>query len=428
MGDLRPHVLFLVHRIPYPPNRGDRIRSFHMLEFLAERAQVDLAFPCLRGAPACDLEALRSRCRRMAAVPVGRASRWIRAAGSVAVGGTATVGLFASSRLRRVLRRWSRDTSYRAVLVFCSSTFQYLRVKGLDEVPAVADLVDVDSQKWLDYAATSGGWRRRLFELEGRRLRRLEKTIVGSARAVTLVSQAEAALLRSFCQGGEVHVLPNGVDLDYFQPGPPDERAAERGCVFIGALDYRANLDAVLWFCEQVWPAVRRQRPDARFAVVGSNPSPVLRRVAKLPGVDVVGEVDDVRLHVRQAAAVVVPLRVARGIQNKVLEAMALGKAVLASPQALEGLAVEPGRHALSAETPSEWAEALAGLLASRDRRAELGLAGRGYVETHHRWEHQLGALAGLMGLSDRPTMSADAARGEERHPAQAAAPVESHA
>ncbi len=398
MPNRRPQALFLVHRIPYPPNRGDRIRSFHLLEFLAARADVWLAF--LSEAPPTDeaLRALAERCARVEAVDLDRTGRWFRAAWSLAAGRTATEGLFAAPALRRALGQWGREVRFDVAVVFCSSMAQYLSAAGLEGVRTVVDLVDVDSQKWFDYAATSRGLRRALFSLEGRRLRRLETAIAQRAAFVTLVSAQEAAIFRGFCPADTVRVVPNGVDLEYFRPVPQEEGPSPR-CVFVGALDYRANVDGLAWFCEAVWPEVIKRRPGATFAVVGSNPSPAARKLGTLPGVELVGEVPDVRPHLASAAVVVVPLRVARGLQNKVLEAWAMRRAVVASPQALEGLAIEPGVHACRADEPGQWVETIAELLDDPERRERLGRAGREYVEAHHRWEECLAQLAELLGL-----------------------------
>ena len=412
MGDGRPNILYLVHRVPYPPNRGDRIRSFHLLEFLAGRSRVHLAFLCQQAPARETMRVLRQRCAGLAAVVLGDRMRWVRAAWSLVSGRTATEGLFCAPRMRRIVRRWAAEQRFDAAIVFCSSMVQYLKVPGLEGVPAVVDLVDVDSQKWFDYAEGSRGLKRLLFRLEGRRLRRLEASLSQRAAAVTLVSRHEADLFRDFCPADCVHAIPNGVDLEYFRPAAPAESAASQRCVFVGALDYRANIDGVRWFCEQVWPEVHRRRPDATFAVVGSNPAAAARRLAELPGVELVGEVPDVRPHLAGAAVAVVPLRVARGIQNKVLEALAMGKAVVATPQALEGLGVEPDVHVCRAADAGEWVEAVTGLLEDAQKRARLGSAGRAYVEAHHRWDVQLRPFADLLGLAETPPSCSQAGGG----------------
>ncbi len=395
----KPSILYLVHRVPYPPNRGDRIRSFHVLEFLAARGDVSLAFLSDRPVASESMAVLGRLCGRVAAVPLGRRSRWISAARSLAVGRTATEGLFRSRKLRKILRSWAEDTRFDLVVVFCSSMVQYLDVPGLAGVPAIVDLVDVDSQKWFEYARHSWGPMRRIFQIEGRRLRRLEASLPDHVEAVTVVSPQEARLFRSFRPSGRVHVIRNGVDLDYFQPNGASGTSASDKCVFVGALNYRANLDGVIWFCREIWPQVHTRHPQAAIRLVGSNPAPAARRLARLPGVHLVGEVPDVRPYLSEAALAVVPLRVARGLQNKVLEAMATGKPVVATPQALEGIGATPGVHVCQAATTDEWVQTISTLLCDPGLRSRLGHAARDFVQRQFQWKTQLEPLVRLPGL-----------------------------
>jgi sugar transferase (PEP-CTERM/EpsH1 system associated) len=410
-----PNLLYLVHRVPYPPDKGDRIRSFHVLRFLARRANVSLA--CLADEPVPDatVSALRRHCRRLAIVPLGRWSRWLRGLGSFLRGRTISEGVFLAPTLTTVLRGWTRGTSFDVSLASASSLVGYLRMEELRCVPAVVDLIDVDSQKWLDYAAACRGPRAFLYCTEGRRLRRLEQSLASWARAATLVSTAEADLFRGFSPWDGIHAVTNGVDLDYFGPSHPPE--IEDGCVFVGALDYRPNIDAACWFCRDIWPAIHRRRPDTRLRLVGRRPVPVVRSLGDLPGVDVIGQVADVRPYLIQSAIAVVPLRIARGMQNKVLEALAMAKPVVASPQALAGLSDQPGLPALSAVSPEDWSHTILALLADQARRRQLGQAGRCYVEENHAWERCLAPFAPLLGLdcehvhSNREEIGASAAR-----------------
>jgi sugar transferase (PEP-CTERM/EpsH1 system associated) len=396
----RPKLLCLVHRVPYPPNRGDRIRSFHLLKFLADLAELHLAF-LSEGPPDPEtLKVLECYCERVAAVPLGRAARWLSAAWSLGVGRTATEGLFRSARLKRTVCRWARENRFHAVVAVCSSMVQYLDLAELNGVPVIIDLVDVDSEKWSEYARHSRGLRRRIFQLEGRRLRRLEASLPDRAEAITFVSPEEAELFRSFCPTDRVHAIPNGVDLDYFRPDAGSGAPVSPHCVFVGALDYQANLDGVAWFCREIWPAVRRRHPEATFRLVGSRPGFAARRLARTPGVELVGGVPDVRPYLGAAAVAVVPLRVARGLQNKVLEAMAMGKPVVATPQALEGVGATSGVHLCQAATPDQWVQALSDLLSDCDLRSRLGDAARVLVAERFEWEAQLQPLAALLGLS----------------------------
>jgi glycosyltransferase involved in cell wall biosynthesis len=165
-------------------------------------------------------------------------------------------------------------------------------------------------------------------------------------------------------------------------------------------------VDGACWFCREVWPAVQRRQPDAKLSLVGRNPAPAVRRLETIPGVELVGQVPDVRPHLARAAVAVVPLQIARGVQNKVLEALAMSKAVVATPPSLEGLKAEPGVHLLAASSKSEWVEALLRLFASPSLRQQLGAAGRRYVEENHRWERCLEPFGALLGLANEPRPS----------------------
>lgn len=399
-GEARRRVLYVTHRAPFPQNKGERIRCFHLLEFLARRATVDLA--TLADEPFSDeaRAVLAARCDRLAAVPVGGAGRWARALWWLGTGRTASEGAFWARALWRTIGQWAATARYHAVLISASSLAPYLRHPALAGATRVVDLIDVDSQKWLDYAAGRWGPRAWLHWVEGRRLRGVESRLAADARGVAVVTAAEIALLRRFCPHGDVREASCGIDLDQFRPGAvPQPEADVPTCVFVGALDYHPNVDGVSWFCREVWPAVHRAHPEARVQLVGRHATGAVRALGQLPGVEFVGEVHDVREHVARATVSVVPLRIARGIQNKALESLAMGKATVVSPAVLGGLRTVAGTHVLSAGTPAEWAAALGRLFADPAERRRLGEAGRRFVEEHHRWERCLAPFAELLGL-----------------------------
>jgi sugar transferase (PEP-CTERM/EpsH1 system associated) len=381
-----PPVLFLTHRVPYPPDKGDRIRTYHLLRQMATRGRVWLG--CLADEPVepATRAALADLCERVEIVPVRRFGRWARGGVSLLTGGSLSEGAFFDARLARTVRAWAAETGgFAAAVASASSLAPYFR--HLRGTPAVFDMMDVDSQKWLDFADATGGPKRLLYRLEAARVRKIERAMPGWVRAVGLVSRAEVELFDKVVGTPFATVATNGVDLDYFRPtaGP-----TEPACVFVGALDYLPNVDAAVWFADAAWPLIRERRPDAEFWLVGRKPAPAVAALAARPGVKLVGQVPDVRPYLERAAVVVSPLRLARGIQNKVLEAMAAGKPTIASPAALQALRAEPGVHVLSANTPAEWADAVTGLLGDPDRRRELGDAGRRFVEEHHHWERCL--------------------------------------
>jgi sugar transferase (PEP-CTERM/EpsH1 system associated) len=396
-------ILYLTHRAPFPPDKGDRIRSYHTLRHLAANHDVYLA--CLADEPVTDSDRneLCGWSRDLAIVPIDR-RRWLRASLSFGRGRTATEGLFASRPLRRVLQQWSDRYKFDVVLAYCSSMTQYLDLTCLRGIPAVADLVDLDSQKWLDYAALSRGPKRVLYRLEGHRLRCVENALTRRCRAVIFVSEREADLYRQVHPNDQTLVVPNGVDLDYFEPGAVSGCTEPLSCVFVGALDYHANIDGVLWFCRDVWPAVAAQLPAATLSIVGRSPVREIRALADLPGVRVFADVPDVRPYLMSSAVTIVPLRIARGLQNKVLEAMAMQRPVIATPQALGGIAAVPGKHVLAASTAAEWVRGLADLLTNDVKSKMLGTAARRFVEESYVWSNAMARLNSVLAEASRLT------------------------
>lgn len=397
----RPNVLYLTHRLPYPPDKGDRIRNYHILDWLARRASVHLASLADEHPDEAAVGTLQGIAARVAVVRLRRTSRWARAAWSLVAGRTATEGAFYSQEFADVVHSWVTQTHYDVVLASASSLVPYLRLAAPGGIPAVVDFVDVDSQKWLDYAATGMGPRAWLYRTEGERLRRLERDATKRARAVLLVSAAEVSVFRAHCDSPNVYVVPNGVDLETFCPDAEPAESA-RSCVFVGALDYRPNIDGICWFCREAWPEIRRRSPAAQLRVVGRRPVSSVRRLAAIPGVEVVGQVADVRPYVASAGVVVVPLRLARGVQNKVLEALAMGKATVASPQSLAGLQAEGSVPVLAATTREEWVASVVQLMDDAALRARLGRDGRRFVEESRRWDRCLEPLEAILGLRDK--------------------------
>lgn len=393
------NLLYLVHRVPCPPNRGDRIRSYHLLRYLATRCNVYLATLADEPVTKETRDELRRLCRDVAIVET-TSKRWLRAAWSLATGRSATEGLFASRDLRRAIERWTQTVRFDACLTFCSSMAQYARLPGVSNVPTVVDLVDVDSEKFAEYAASGRGPKRWLHALESARLRRVERELFDWAKAVTLVSQAECDLYERCCPGARSVAITNGVDLSYFLPAADEEGQIPERCVFVGALDYRPNIDGIVSFVRHAWSQLRERRPQATLAIVGRQPDPAVLRLAEVPGVQVIGSVPDVRPFVREASVAVVPLQIARGVQNKVLEALAMGKAVVASPGAAEGLGVSSEHELVVATSWPEWVESLDGLFSSRDRRRRLGESGRRFVELRHSWESNLERFGELLGVA----------------------------
>ncbi len=390
-----PRVLALAHRAPYPPDKGDRIRNYHVLRELARHAAVDLIALADEPVPAESKAALRALCGKVALLPSGRA-RWLGAAASFARGRSLTEGLFRHAGVARTIAEWARETPYDAAIVSTSGLAHALDHPALTKARRVVDLVDVDSQKWLDFAAATPGLKGRIYRREGTRLRRFEARLADSADGVCLVSPHETHVYDSFTRPGAATVARNGVDLNYYAP-TETPLTPHLSLVFVGAMDYLPNVDAVAWFVAEVWPGVRSARPDASFTIVGRKPTPAVLALAGVPGVRVAGGVPDVRPYLAEAWVAAVPMRLARGLQNKVLEAMAAGKPVVASPKALAALDVERGADVTEADTAGEWVAAVGELAADAELRRQLGQSARAFAERHHRWDRCLAPLVGLV-------------------------------
>lgn len=405
-------VLYITHRVPWPPNRGDRIRTYNILKYLGERCRLHVVTLADEPAVADANSELEKYCQSVRIVRTGR-SRWLRAGFQFLTGGTVTEGLFQSREVSKAVTDLCQQHTFEAAIVSSSGLGHYLRLPALQQARKWVDLIDVDSQKWLDYAGTSRFPLSTIYRREGQRLRQVEQRLARECEELTVVTDSEVDVFRSFSPDGRVTAITNGVNLDYFAPPPNYEREAK--CVFVGVLNYKPNLDGVVWFCKDVWPSVRRRCPDARFQIVGRNPTPEVTALGSIDGVEVVGPVDDVRPYLWSSAAVVTPLLIARGVQNKVLEAFAAGRPVVSSRNPLVGLEIQPGVHALRADTIDEWTQQLSELFEEPGKGDLLGRAARDWVTAHHRWDVCLKEFDRLI-QADKPTATSNPAVLEVEH------------
>lgn len=394
-------ILFLAHRVPFPPDRGDRIRAHHQLKALARLGPVHVG--CFaegdnRAGEAALADIATSYCIVPRTKPLPLAG-----VEAVLTGKPVSLTAFHS----RPLADWVRQTIARheidAIVVFSGQMGQYIPADFTGRV--VIDLCDVDSAKFASYA--ENGERVWLNAREARLLAAEEERLGARADATILISEAEAALYRSRLQEPgmvNVQVIGNGIDAAFFDPAATRPHLVLGGhpgphFVFTGQMDYRPNEQAALWVIEALLPALRARFPQALFHVVGRNPTGKLMAHHGLPGVQVWGEVPDVRPFLAAADAVLAPLLIARGVQNKVLEAMAMARPVVLTPDAATGIAAEHGAHWLvSAPDPDAMAAAATSLLANREAALAMGAAARRFVLDHHAWEAMLAPLARLIG------------------------------
>jgi len=364
-------VLLLTHRLPYAPNRGDRIRAYHLVQQLARRAEVDLISLTHDSEEDAHASDLRGVVSRLATAPVPHTWNRARALLALPTSRPLTHILLHAPGMRTAIAQMVAERPPDVVLSYCSGVAPLALEAPLRSVPAIVDMVDVDSRKWGELARTATPPRRWIYRREEERLARFEVAAVRHARATLVVNERERASLMRLAPDANVRVLPNGIDLDTFHP---DAAPAEDATViFCGVMNYAPNEQGARWLAESVWPIVRRQRPDARLLLVGSDPTPAVRALAaRDPSIEVTGTVPDVRPFLWRAAVAAAPLHVARGIQNKVLEAIASGLPTVVTPVVAEGLPVEAAAACLVAAAPDAFAAALLDLLqrAPAERRA----------------------------------------------------------
>jgi sugar transferase (PEP-CTERM/EpsH1 system associated) len=386
-------ILFLVHRLPYPPNKGDKVRSYHLLRHLSAQHEVHLG--TFIDDP--DDEVHRAKVDGLCAQAyVGRLdanyARWRSLLGFVR-GEPLTLPYHADAALRRWIRESMSRESFDAVIAFSSAMVQFVP-EGL---PFLVDFVDVDSAKWTQYASQRRWPLSWLYRREGRKLLEYERSVARRASASFFVTEKEVALFESLAPDcvGLSTAVGNGVDADYFAPDPARPSPfleSEVPVVFTGAMDYWPNVDAVRWFAQAMLPRLQQSWPRLRFHVVGRNPTPAVRALTA-QGVNVTGAVPDVRPFLQHAAVVVAPLRLARGVQNKVLEAMAMERPVVSAAACVEAIDAVDGRDVLPATSADDYVEAVSGLLQDPQRAIAISRAARRCVMNGYSWTTRLRGL-----------------------------------
>ena len=397
-------LLFLTQRIPFPPNKGEKIRPFHMLKHLSRSWRVHLG--CLIDDPH-DLQYRAELAQYTADAYFGRLHPKLAFATGLTgllTGAPLSYAFFRNSGLKRWTHEVLQTVRPQAALVCSSNMTQYLIGNGPRPATVVADFADVDSQKFRAYSENGRFPMRAVYAREHLKVMAQEEAIAEQADAVSFVSQAEARLFQDMFPhlAGKVHGISNGVDADYFTPEFVTEPLYDPQTptyVFCGTMDYAPNVEAVTWFADEVLPLIRRREPAAAFYIVGSRPSAGVQALDRRDGVTVTGRVEDVRPYVAHATASVAPMKVARGIQNKVLEAMAMAKTVIVSPEGLEGIAATPGRDLILAESAEDFAEAALTALTALAARGDdsMGQAARRLVVAQYSWDAHIASFDDLL-------------------------------
>ena len=482
-------ILYLSHRIPYPPNKGDKIRSFNEIKYLSSSHEIHLA--CLADNPA-DLKHandLNQYCKKVYVAPLNKTIAKAKSLSSLFHDRPLSVAYFYSNSLQTEINQWLSGNSYDAIICFSSpmaeyllrspflaarfssgstshnqqreTSIQYLASSTQYPIPntrypkLIMDFCDLDSDKWLQYSQKTQFPMSLVYKMESRLLLRYEEQINQLFDNSIFVSQQEVNLFQTlFPKAKNISVIPNGVDYNYFSPYQTainehlesstqypvpstqystSSRPAIRNSqptnhqssivnrqssiaqhpassaqypvpniqrpilLFTGAMDYHANIEGVTWFCNDVFPAVKSEFPESQFYIVGSKPHPKVRNLGSNDGVRVTGFVEDIRPYYQAADVCVIPLRLARGIQNKVLEAMAMGKAVVTTSKAIEGIRAATGKQVLVEDTPNGFSNMVLTLIKDRETRKRLGTNARQFVMKNYNWSTNMKKLDALL-------------------------------
>lgn len=386
-------MLYLCHRFPFPPRRGGKIRPFNMIRHLSRGHEVTVASIVRSAQEAAEGEGIAAHCARYLMARVRDPIQTLRMVARLPTPAASSLAYFYSPILARQVHELLEKERFELIFVHCSSAAQY--VEHVRSVPKILDFGDMDSQKWLDYARYKPFPLSLGYQLEGHKLEREEKRLASRYNLCTATTRLEWETLEGYGTGVATDWFPNGVDSDYFAPSA--ELYDPDTIVFVGRMDYYPNQQCMLDYCANVLPRVQARRRQAKLFIVGANPSPAIRKLGERPGVTVTGSVPDVRPYLSRAALMVAPLSIARGTQNKILEAMAAGVPVVTSSAAARGVDALPQQHFLVADTHEQQAAGALRILDDPGERARLANAGRSRMLSHHCWAHSMRRLDALI-------------------------------
>ena len=383
------NILFICHKFPYPPNKGEKIRAYNIIKYLGKRHKIFLYTLYSEERELAGRRGLEQYCSFVGAYRINKFLSNLRSALYLFSSYPLTFGFFYSSRMKKEIKECISRNSIDIVFASSSSTAQY--VFGIKSKKKIMDFIDVDSLKWENYAKAAKFPLKFLYSTEAKRLKAWEDRINRDFDVSIVCTEKERDNLEAISAGGKdkIRVLENAVDPGYFsyREGLFDRKAV----IFTGQMDYRPNVDAVIYFYFAILPLIRKGYPDLPFYVVGRNPDPSLKKLCR--DSYITGEVEDIRVYMDKASIFVAPFRIAHGVQNKVLEAMAFGLPVVGVRSVLQGLHAQPGKDILIADSPQDFAEKVMELLADRERYDSTARNARKYIEEYHNWERNLKAL-----------------------------------
>ncbi len=402
------HLLYLTHRIPYPPNKGDKIRSYHLLKYLAQHYHIHLGTFIDDPDDWQYVDTVTQLCKETHFASLSPRTARLRSLGALIMNRPLTLDYYRNIELQEWVKKVIKTQTIKHVLIFSSAMAQY--ITDIQQARCIIDFVDIDSDKWRQYAKRKPWPMSWLYQREGHLLLRYERHVAYTYDASLFVSKTEADLFKQLAPecAAKIGYFNNGVDSDYFSPSREyldPYQANTAAIVFTGAMDYWPNVDAVRWFAQEIFPTVLADHPHARFYIVGSRPTAAVQELAQLPGVVVTGAVVDVRPYLAHSQLAVAPLRIARGLQNKVLEAMSMAKTVIASPQAAEGILATSGNELHIASNSQEFSHIIISMLTNKAEE-HTGETARARILADYEWERSLAHVKAL--LDDAPITASE--------------------
>ncbi len=384
------NILYIAHRIPFPPNKGDKIRSFHQIKHLSKNHNLYLACLIDDQDDFQYVDELKKMCRVVETAYRSSLNQVCPTGLAFVRGQALSTGAFYSKALRLKIEAILESVPIDRIITFSSPMAEYVRT--VDHIPKLMDFVDLDSEKWGAYAEYQPFPFAMLYRMEARRLKLYEEAIAKEFNQSVFISSEEADVFRNRVPGRPVAVVPNGVDLEFFCPsGVSNTEGSDEGIpptiVFTAAMDYFPNIDGAQFFCEKIFPRIIDAVPGVRFVIVGRKPTPTVLQLARTGIVEVTGTVPDVRPYLAHASLAVAPLRIARGVQNKILEAMAMGLPVVGTLNAFQGIAATIEDGIRIQDDPKGFADEVIHLLRHPELRSHCGQSARTFVSQRCRWD-----------------------------------------
>lgn len=396
-------LLVIAQRVPFPPNKGEKIRTYHQIEWLcAQGHDVELAVPIASDEDASDLKDLAKHLG-VAVHSARLPAKALRLLLGLLKGKSLSEANFASADLANHIKQLLSEHAFDGVLLSASSLLPYI-VENQDLCPIYMDFMDLDSDKWQQYSQRSGLLMRWLYQREAAKVSALEQKAASVCKACFFIAQAEIDLFKQKMPDAPVYSLGNGIDTKAFYPA---ERPLREDCgkdpvlLFVGAMDYTPNVDAVCWFVSEAWPEVSKNHPEAKFIIGGMNPCPAVQALASEDGVEVTGFVPEILPYFHQADIFVAPFRLARGVQNKVLQAFACGLPTVTTPMGAEGIDCAAQEHYIPATTIEEFVQEIQHLANNFEQRNALGMAASQLIVDRYSWDAQLAVLGDHLGSVD---------------------------